>query len=473
MAHDPADRYDTATAMLYDMDEFRKNPLILFPYPLPVTPPILKEVPVTNQRRTTAERVAAGKAGAAGAGKAASGRSTASGRSSASGRSAAAGAAAGTARRRTASASQTGRTAAAASSKRRASSAAQEEDRSRVATIAIVACSIVAIIAIMIFLFTLLHGGGIGNKDDEMVTVPNLTGKYYETDMTYEGFEIRLSETYYDETFAENQILDQEPKAGDQVSKESMVIYVDVSMGPEPQVKQMVDLVDLSLEDAKKYLIAQGVSESNIFTREEHHDTIAVGKITRTDPAEGDEMADDQIVTIWTSLGPKDIIVKMPYVVGLDYNKAYDVLLSSKFTDIEPIFVDSNEPEGEVVGQNIDRNTEVNVTTTIYLEVSKGPTEPPKTDPPQTTAPKETTVETTQASPVITQKTVTITIPNPPAEDFTISLIEGGDFAISDLPLAGGTTSITVTLEGYGIQYYDVWIDGIFTEQVVKVDFAS
>ena len=32
MAHEPADRYATAGAMLYDMDEFRKNPTILFDY---------------------------------------------------------------------------------------------------------------------------------------------------------------------------------------------------------------------------------------------------------------------------------------------------------------------------------------------------------------------------------------------------------------------------------------------------------
>ena len=35
MGHEPADRYETATAMLYDMERFRQDPAILFPYMLP------------------------------------------------------------------------------------------------------------------------------------------------------------------------------------------------------------------------------------------------------------------------------------------------------------------------------------------------------------------------------------------------------------------------------------------------------
>ncbi len=466
MAHDPQDRYDTATAMLYDMDEFRKNPLILFPYALPVTPN-LKEIPLTTPRKTTAERVATNRSRTAG--------------SASAGRTAAAGAAGAAARRRTGATSQTGRTSR-DTGRRRPADAAREEDRSRVATIAIVACSVVAIVAVVIFLITLLNGGGMNDNKDELIKVPDLKNMTYEPNMVYEGFEIRLSETYYDDTHPENMILDQNPKADVEVSKESMIIYVDVSMGPEPQVKTMENLIELSLEDAKKYLIGQRILDANIFSREEFHDTIPAGKVCRTDPAYTEVMSDNQIVTIWVSKGPETVKTFMPYVVGLNYNKAYDVLVAAKITHIEPIFVDSNKPEGEVVGQNIDRNVQIDVNTTIYLEVSNGPTEPPKTEPPETTVPPTTvpptTVppttaeETTQAPPVIVQKTVTVSISNPPAEEFTLQLVNTGDIAF-DGTLAGGTTSITVTFEGYDVQYFDVCIDGVFTGQVVKVDFTA
>ena len=65
MAHETADRYTTATQMLGDMDEFRKNPAILFDYNTPpleaVTklpkPPLILD-PVAPSKPTTAERVA-------------------------------------------------------------------------------------------------------------------------------------------------------------------------------------------------------------------------------------------------------------------------------------------------------------------------------------------------------------------------------------------------------------------------------
>ena len=64
MAHDPGKRYTNATAMLYDMDEFRKDPTMLFDYNAPAlddvtrihSTPLVMDVP-----KTTADRVAAGR----------------------------------------------------------------------------------------------------------------------------------------------------------------------------------------------------------------------------------------------------------------------------------------------------------------------------------------------------------------------------------------------------------------------------
>ena len=62
MAHEPNDRYESATAMLYDMEEFRKDPTILFDYNAGPTDAALHLTEKRSQEptapRTTAERVA-------------------------------------------------------------------------------------------------------------------------------------------------------------------------------------------------------------------------------------------------------------------------------------------------------------------------------------------------------------------------------------------------------------------------------
>ena len=147
MSLDPNKRYDTATQMLVDMEEFRKDPAILFDYNmgaaadlrvLPVTQP-----PKPQPPRTTAERVAAGSRENPPA-------------------------------RREQPARRPNPNPNPAPQRRRPQE--QEEDRSNISTIAIVACSVVAVIAIVIFLVTMLNGG-LGSKT-EYVALPHLVGQY-------------------------------------------------------------------------------------------------------------------------------------------------------------------------------------------------------------------------------------------------------------------------------------------------------
>jgi beta-lactam-binding protein with PASTA domain len=265
------------------------------------------------------------------------------------------------------------------------------------------------------------------------------------------------------------------PKAGEKVDPDEATIYIYVSLGPEPKVLTMENLVDLSVDAAKKYLIGQGVEDSRIIVREEYSEDVAEGKVLRTDPANGLTIQDSKPVTLYVSLGPEIQKVKMPNVVGWSFEDAKDILVDKGFDPmrITPIYVESNEPENEVLSQSVEQGMEVNISTEIILEVSSEPAQPSTTTSPSvppTTVPPTTTPP---AMPEVVSKSVTITIQNPPDVDYTLSLAEGGDFAVSDLPMAAGTAAVTVTLEGYGIQYFEVWIDGIYTEQVVRVDFTA
>ena len=135
MAHETADRYTTATQMLGDMDEFRKNPVVLFDYNIPpleaVTklpkPPLVLETPPSKP--TTAERVAREDAPP---------------------------------RRRTETAAPVRKQGSSASRSKQAEHRREQEEekRSNVATIAIIACSVVMVLAIVVFLvpFATVYG---------------------------------------------------------------------------------------------------------------------------------------------------------------------------------------------------------------------------------------------------------------------------------------------------------------------------
>ena len=146
MALEPNSRYNTATQMLYDMEEFRKDPTLLFDYnmgggaDLRILPPVAQPERKPVPPKTTAERVAGG---------AAARQVPQSPRREIQ------------TPRREQPARREQQPARKPSSDvhRRRQQEQAEEDRSNIATIAIVACSVVAIVAIIIFLITMLHGG--------------------------------------------------------------------------------------------------------------------------------------------------------------------------------------------------------------------------------------------------------------------------------------------------------------------------
>ena len=437
MALNIDDRYSSATAMLTDMDEFRKNPAMLFDYnigPLDDVTRLTKQAPVKREPIpiTAAEKVV---------------RRTAEGqRRTSEGQ-----------RRTTGTATSTGRrpapTGKGGTPSRRKR---EEENRSgKAATVAIIACSLVMVIAIVIFMLILLGGGSPG-KQQNLVPVPQLIGKEYTSlGKHYGDFDISLGKSVYDDVYPEGVVISHEPVAGDEVAK-GVTIYVTVSKGPEPETKpapeKMLNIVGMRQAEAEKVLRDYTV-EVRISFQEELSDTIPAGCVTRTVPAEGEEVADGQMVQIWLSTGPQlkkgtmpnvtgerkeaaakrlddqkldlDIeyvevfhksiqegfvvetkpvagvelttgekvtvyISKGPQkenmlnVVGMDISTAVRVLSELGFPGPDIVLVYSSEPKDTVVSQSHEKNVAIAITTQITLEVSKGPepTDPPKTEPP-------------------------------------------------------------------------------------------
>ena len=365
MALDPRDRFVTATELLNDLEEFRKNPAIVFQYRTLVddSTRVIK-TPDTPQKKTTAEKKAEARGGTVSTGTGSMLHLHRPGTSQKP-----------PVRREPAepvNVDRRSQEALARAQKRRREEERREAERSRVATIAVVACSVVAVIAIVVFLVAIFNGALI-NQERELVEVPYLTGDMYAEDFAarYPDFVIRLQPQQYDDFYVMGQIMHQEPVGGSKVNK-GTEIYLTISMGPEPKVKLMEDLVGVTQDRAISFLTGQGLKT---LIREEASDEYAAGYVTRTEPAADAELMDGQTVKLWISTGPDKQLAKMPNVLNMSRELAIQVLEQLGFHNVSVNTVYSTKNKGNVVTQSETANEMIDVTTHIILEVSDGPEE--------------------------------------------------------------------------------------------------
>ena len=448
MALDAKDRFSGATEMLQDMEEFRKNPAIVFDYPTLPERNTARMAPL-NVPRTAAERAVKAKNGTQGGVPRTTGDIA-----------------------RQSGQRRTGNTEQIPVSRntdaiRRAQIRKKEEERrrkehSRFSTLAVVACSLVAVLAIVAFLFAIFNGSLL-KKDKELVDVPYLIGQTYSDSILeqYKGLTFRFMPQQYNDTYEKGQIMHQEPAGGEKVMKDTEVV-ITVSMGKEPNVKTMEDLKGLTLERAESFLKGQGFIP---MIREEANTIVPAGQIIRTDPEYGTELKEGNLIKLWVSTGPEVILGSMPNVVGMDRSTAMQVLEELGFTNVTVNTVESNKRKGEVIYQSEKKKAEIDVTTEIILEVSEGPKEttaPSK--PEQTTVPEETTEEVKEVT-----LTARFTVPTK-VTMYQLTILRDGVAVVSGVEVPAGSEYYDVTLAGSGVQEFDLYVDGVYTG-TQKVDF--
>ena len=482
MAHEPGDRYASATAMLYDMDEFRKLPSLLFDYNLPPIDAVMNLKSSQPAPKTAAER-------AAEAGSPVHRRETG--------------------RNVNLRQKSTARAALARSRVRRRSKEEYEEEdsRSRTAIIAVVACSVVAIIAIVIFMLLLL--GGSGSDSPQLVMVPTLVGKNYENYKSNGDVVLDTPEFVYDDSFDKGQICYQSHKPGEKVEK-GTIIYIKVSKGPAPEIKYMDNLVNQKQDIAENFLTKQGIS---FLSQSENSDTIEKGNVIRTDPAAGEEIKEGQTVILYISIGPEmkeanvpsvvnqsletaktilnmqgvkieiqvkeensdtvpeDGIIrtepaagekmktgdtvtiyissgpktaKMPNLVGKSLKAALELLEYAGFTNVKyDVYVENTAPKDQVLYQSVEMNEEIPLNTKIELKLSTG------------------------------TKDVVFGLVEGTVEPYSVKIVrKDTNEVVYEGTMQEGESEVKLTLTGKGIVIYVITIEGL-GEREEKVDFTT
>ena len=225
------------------------------------------------------------------------------------------------------------------------------------------ACVLVAIVALIIF-FTAL------NQPPGSFRLYNLVGQNYNEVLdnpAYDQVELEISSTEPSDEYDEGIIISQEPRANTSV-RQGSVVRVVVSSGL--RMYAVPDVAGRTQEQAEQELSNAGFVSTVV---QQSDDTVPAGQVISTSPAANEEARKGSTVTIYLSTGSRNLstLTTVPRVVGMTRSQAEQELanfdLSASFTE-----VDSTRPAGEVVSQSYEEGARVAEGTTVNLEVSSG-----------------------------------------------------------------------------------------------------
>ena len=239
----------------------------------------------------------------------------------------------------------------------------------------------VAAVAVVIVLFKTILGSFAPAAVDQyhVPDLYNMTIEEAEDDPRIEGvFEIQKAGSEFSADVPEGHILRQDPKKGETRKGSQLVIQVWVSAGEE--TGEVPDLENKSEQDArilleklnKEYnleLTVEAPEELKQFSEE-----ITEGYVIKTEPAQGEILKKGDTVKLILSKGPDIKPVTVLPFVGMSIDSVLSQLESYKLTcdaaDVE--VVDSDKPGGTIVWQSPASGESVPEWTSIKFRVSAG-----------------------------------------------------------------------------------------------------
>ena len=387
MANDLKDRYASAVDMIADMDELRRDPAMTFPT---VTPKTVQEKPKPRPEGEV-------------------------------------------------------KTDAVVKTKQKAPKDYMETElgRGRVATIAVVSCCVVAIVAVVIFL-VLLANGGLFSNETVTYEVPDLRGKRFETLPQYDGITVVQQDPVYSEEYPAGYIISQKPEAGTQVEA-GRKVFVIVSLGPKPPEVKMPDVLGKTKEEAISILQDLNL-KLNVETKEVYHDTVAEGLVISASVVEGADLYTGQRIVLTISKGEEPWYDYMPKLVGRDKVEAERMMALREFTNVTWVPVDSVLAEGTVVSQSVVANEYIDVTTPIVIEYSNG------------------------VRPIVTIEYTFTDLPLM-EESYVLTIMQGNEIIVQAVTIEPGQTTFTVSLTGRDPTEYTIYVN-LNYYATVTVDFS-
>ena len=227
---------------------------------------------------------------------------------------------------------------------------------------------------LLIFLiFTLIFNGFGGGSDSSGHKVPDIRGMTVEEAKKLEGikdiFTIEVVGTKENSKYNDGEIISQDPSEGT-LRKNNLTIQVYVCAKVEKSYMPTV----LNMSESKAKSILNNMSLGlNIQVQDKPSDTVAKGLVVATSPAAGAEIRQGNTVIIYISSGREIKPVTVPNFVGMTEEKAnleaqkLGLVVGASSSEY------SDKPAGTVIRQSISATTEAKTGDNIYFTISLGP----------------------------------------------------------------------------------------------------
>ena len=227
---------------------------------------------------------------------------------------------------------------------------------------------------LLIFLiFTLIFNGFGGGGDSSGHKVPDIRGMTVEEAEKLEGikdiFTIEVVGTKENSKYNDGEIISQDPSEGT-LRKNNLTIQVYVCAKVEKSY--MPTVLNMSESEAKSILNDMSLG-LNIQVQDKPSDTVAKGLVAATSPAAGAEIRQGNTVIIYISSGREIKPVTVPNFVGMTEEKAnleaqkLGLVVGASSSEY------SDKPAGTVIRQSISATTEAKTGDNIYFTISLGP----------------------------------------------------------------------------------------------------
>jgi len=251
--------------------------------------------------------------------------------------------------------------------------AQEEEDKKHSRKVVGLVIGGFALALVLIFVvFKLVAGGFDAGSGTASHKVPDLRGLTLEEAQELPEvkgvFTVVEKGTKTSTEYKPGQIVEQDPAPG-RTRKTELIISVYICAEEEENL--MPDVVGKEFQIAKTELSNLHLN-LNIMRKETYSPDVPEGQVMQSSPAAGEPLNKGDTVVLTVSKGPEIKPLTVPNFVTMHIDDAAQQAEALGLTVGEHQYEFSDKPEGTVIGQSIQQGTEVQSGTEIVFTVSKG-----------------------------------------------------------------------------------------------------